>query len=279
MTTRKEFTIGADPELFAVNRKGQLVSCIGLLGGSKVQPRMVGDYFIQEDNVMAEFNIPPAINADGFVKNVMGGMNMVQSMLSEHGLSISQYTTAKFNRTQMKDERCFVFGCDPDFGSDDVDYPLPPPDIPKYVRYAGGHVHVGYLYNSDNSYYDQDSIISGILRYLDLYVGLFCTYMDPDKKRKAMYGTPGRHRPKHYGIEYRLPSNFWIFKESTIRAMYDMVDRAVQAYFNSGPYYPSLYANDYEEIKRTIINDDKEAAVKLLTNIADFNVVDYCKAL
>lgn len=283
MTKKIQFSIGADPELFAIDKRGQIQSCIGLLGGDKHHPRMVGNYGIQEDNVMAEFNIPPAMSKDEFITNVMGGINTVQELLAPHGLEVSQYTTARFKRTQLTDKKCFVFGCDPDFGMTDLQ-PLPTPTIPKFVRYAGGHVHIGCditegLIANNNSF---------TLMALNAYVGLFCTYMDRDTERKKKYGTPYRHRPKWYGLEYRLPSNFWIFKPSTIGAMYDMVERALHVAAGRHPNYTKEERKIWDKImpysgQRTITKvieeNDKDTAITLLSEYCGMDMKAYCDAL
>ncbi|HJS83041.1 MAG TPA: hypothetical protein VJ742_09440, partial [Nitrososphaera sp.] len=54
------FVAGADPELMLVNPKGELVSAIGKVPGTKKRPHKVVNGAIQHDNVMAEFNVAPA---------------------------------------------------------------------------------------------------------------------------------------------------------------------------------------------------------------------------
>ena len=103
-------SIGADPELFAIDKRGKPYSCIGLLGGSKDYPRYIEDIGVQEDNVMAEFNIPPALSKEQFTYNIMRGIQTVQDVLKPYDLQVSELTTARFSRHSMQDKRCFRTG-------------------------------------------------------------------------------------------------------------------------------------------------------------------------
>ena len=64
------FTIGADPEFFIQKYDGTMQPIVGLLGGTKDKPIAVQGarkgFAVQEDNVMAEYNIPPTAHADQF---------------------------------------------------------------------------------------------------------------------------------------------------------------------------------------------------------------------
>ena len=67
-------TIGADPELFIINEKtNDVVSSIGLIPGIKGKPFEPKGYKkgfgIETDNILAEFNIPPAESKQEFINN------------------------------------------------------------------------------------------------------------------------------------------------------------------------------------------------------------------
>jgi hypothetical protein len=71
-------------------------------------------------------------------------------------------------------------------------------------RFAGGHIHIGY----DNP----DNIPPWVAaRLCDVFIGLRLTEQDHQPHRRTLYGQAGRFRPKPYGIEYRQPSNLWLF--------------------------------------------------------------------
>ena len=68
-------TIGADPELFIINEKTKrVVSSIGIIPGEKGNPYVAEDmpsgFGLETDNIVAEFNIPPAKDRLSFVTNI-----------------------------------------------------------------------------------------------------------------------------------------------------------------------------------------------------------------
>ena len=69
-------TIGADPEVFVKDIMSQtILSAIDRVGGSKDYPRPVTNGFVQEDNILAEFNINPAENKNQFVNGIKSVMS------------------------------------------------------------------------------------------------------------------------------------------------------------------------------------------------------------
>ena len=71
----KDITIGADPELFIINKKtGKVVSSIGLIPGEKGNPWVGEDmptgFGLEIDSILAEFNIPPVTDGLSFVDNI-----------------------------------------------------------------------------------------------------------------------------------------------------------------------------------------------------------------
>ena len=73
--------IGCDPEVFVKNSAGEIVSGIGIIGGSKSRPRPVQDGTLQEDNVLAEIGIIPAASADDFVLRITSVLNQLNAKL------------------------------------------------------------------------------------------------------------------------------------------------------------------------------------------------------
>ena len=81
-------TIGADPELFL--RDGDAItSAIGLIGGDKYEPRLVTLGAVQEDNVLAEFNIDPAISAAYAKYPIRASITLIPAMFNRFRSSSS----------------------------------------------------------------------------------------------------------------------------------------------------------------------------------------------
>jgi len=182
-------TIGADPELF-VTDGNVIVSGIGKVGGSKDEPRPVPCGAVQEDNVLAEFNIDPCTNAVTFVHKIATVTAELDRILKLHGLKTICQSSHTFDREILlaAGHKAMEFGCDPDINCwtcEINEAPNPYTDL----RTAGGHVHVGY----DNPTLDRSYEVACILDYL---LGAPSVLLDGDTQRRAMYGQAGACRIK-----------------------------------------------------------------------------------
>jgi hypothetical protein len=105
MMQSKLFTIGCDPELFWQNAAGKLISCIGKVGGSKEFPKALGylgaGYAVQEDNVAAEFNIPPCDSRDAFVRAITLMLNELGTMAHKQGFLLAINASGVFENDQL----------------------------------------------------------------------------------------------------------------------------------------------------------------------------------
>lgn len=218
-------TMGSDPELFLEDEKGKVISAIGKVGGTKDKPRPIKDlgkgFAVQEDNVLLEYNTPPARGLTQWATNHRLMREYLVEMVGKLGLKLSAKASHSMDDDQLNHPNAFVFGCDPDYNVWKMKWNTKPKcDDPK-LRSAGGHVHV--CYSNPNQ---ADSIRLG--RLLDYFVGAPLAERDPDKKRRLLYGKPGAIRFKPYGLEYRTPSNFWTLDQHTMEAVYCNVQECVQ---------------------------------------------------
>lgn len=217
-------TIGADPELFVKDsRTGIVLSAVGTVGGTKAEPVPLAvdalgvGYYVQEDNVMAEYNIPPTSCWREFAHSIVEGrkevVSAVQGVLqyAELDTKCSRLLTRRHLRTDAAKQ----FGCSPDYDAynqgmaHSVVSPSLFEDDEGGWRMAGGHVHIGY---------DKDA--AGVPEYVyasfcDLFLGLPMVRYDKQGKRRDTYGQAGRFRVKSYGIEYRTLSNSWIMSKAS----------------------------------------------------------------
>jgi len=209
-------TIGADPELFVADANNNIVSGIGHVGGSKEKPFPVKGGAVQEDNVLAEFNIDPCKTAKQFCKQVSTVTSELDKILKKAEL----HTVVKSSHTFEKDaliasgQKAMEFGCDPDtncWSEEENESPNPY----TCLRTAGGHVHIGYDKPTEARSYE----IACILDYL---LGVPSVLLDDDVERRGMYGQAGACRIKVYGVEYRVLSNFWLGSESLKKWVFDM---------------------------------------------------------
>jgi len=250
--------IGADPEVFLRDSKGSIIPSIGLLGGSKNAPRDIGIGSVQEDNVLAEFNIKPAKSKAEFVQSILSVMSEMGKLVDPLKIDIRASHTFDMNVLQKYGDAAFRFGCDPDMNAWLFDYNTPPdPHAVGGLRSAGGHIHIGMDMGDDEEKFM-------LAATMDIFLGIPSVLLDDDMERRKLYGKAGAFRLKPYGIEYRTLSNFWLKTPELIGWAYDNTIMA---------------ANTYKDIRLLIKNSgySPEALCDIINKadkIAAKNVVD-----
>ena len=209
-------TLGADPEFFVASETMDGIfpePIVGLLGGTKKKPiRLPMDgFFVQEDNVMAEYNIPPTSDAGTFQHHIVTGRRLVLDRLRERhpetDWTAHNLSSIEFSPEQLDSPQARTFGCSPDFDAYSQGAPLQPvrPELVGNWRFAGGHLHIGY------KHFAPDIPEFVVAAFCDAFISLEIIRhgMDVQGERRRFYGTAGRYRQTEYGIEYRTLSNQW----------------------------------------------------------------------
>ena len=217
-------TIGADVEVFAVNKEGKHISMCGKIGGTKEKPMQIEGYpygfSLQEDNVSCEWNIPPADNLVSFKSYTVAIRKYLEDMFKKQQLLISTQCAVSFDKDQLTHPNALVFGCEPDYNAWTVRENTKPTSTDPSLRTAGGHIHIGA---------ENVDMLDGI-KAMDLYLGVPSVLLDTSPsatKRRELYGKSGAMRPKPYGFEYRVLSNFWMFDDSLIEFIYNNSKKAM----------------------------------------------------
>lgn len=265
--TTKLITLGADPEVI-VAKNGKVWHCIGEVGGTKEEPTKifrdgVEVGAVQEDNVLYEFNIMPHDTKDGFIKNVKTMLDVGREILGdEYSLTtLSSHIFAQEDLEQFP-ESAFIFGCEPDFFAGNGEVNNKPTAPWPGLRTAGGHVHFGF----DNRLAKDQANVLQLMQLCDIYMALPALELDGDSLRRELYGKAGAHRPKPYGAEYRVLSNFWIHSEANSGFVFDQAQRAYNSMV-SGEGRELLARFPYELICEIINSNDRaraERAVKMM---------------
>lgn len=263
-------TLGSDPELFLRDsRTGAAVPVVGLIGGTKDEPiRMEGmaaGFAVQEDNVMLEFNIPPAVGGSRFARRIQQGLNhidhLVRTRLPHHELDVGACTRL-FSYEQLNTKQAMLFGCSPDFNAYEQGQPWPTvkpvvlEDEEGAWRFAGGHVHIGY----------ESSVPDFVAAsFADVYLGLPSAGLDQQGKRRTLYGQAGRYRPTDYGIEYRTLSNFWIWDVQLASQIGDRAWMLGQLLEGPPDKVQQLYAEiPWTDVRAAINEENEELAADLV---------------
>jgi hypothetical protein len=220
------FQIGADPEIFLQDAAGAMASAIGRIGGTKAHPRPLplGDGFaMQEDNVALEYNVPPAGSCEEFQDNIQRIMAFLSSHVATMGLQFSTLSATHFPVQLLQHPQAMEFGCDPDFNAWNNGRMNPRPQAPnQQLRTCGGHVHIGAEFKSRQE-------MLAFIRRCDLMLAVPATILDDGHLRKQLYGKMGAFRPKKFGCEYRVLSNFWIFTPELIGFIYRNTKLALES--------------------------------------------------
>jgi hypothetical protein len=204
MTEFKNFQLGSDAEVFLMDNDGTPVPVCGLIGGTKESPLVPYEgYGLQEDNVMAEFNIPPASTKEEWCENIATGLQITQEFCNPYQLNICP--SVEFpEEILMQNIQAMTFGCSPFFDVwEKKNTTFKAKDVGN-LRFAGGHIHISWENPTDM----EQRIRVG--RMCDLFLLIPSLSEDEDQIRRDYYGRPGFIRPKVYGIEYRSLSNYWL---------------------------------------------------------------------
>jgi hypothetical protein len=268
--------IGADPECFlqkvATNKEGirhwEHLPAFGLFGGDKEKPNKMKDlpegYAYLEDNAALEFNIPPQPTAELFCDAIDTAKGYLRNnLLVPKAYEWSHENTIKLTPKYQKDPRGQRVGCSPDHDAYLNEGAQREPftgDSLGNQRYAGGHIHLAY----------NVGVIPPFVaaRFLDIYLTLPWMDFDRQLNRRPVYGKAGLFRPKSYGVEYRTPSNWWVFQPPRVQEVY----AGAALYFARRSYEPEYlgllseaYARfPWSDVQTTIQSEDREAARALV---------------
>jgi len=249
MENNKVF-VAADPEVVVVNAEGVPVPCVGILPGSKKEPFSNEFGEIMEDNVLAEFTINPQNTAEDFSQAFDDQITALKEMLKPHGLGIAFKSSVHFKPEELTSKQAREAGCDPDYNA----WAALNPTVRlgnTTLRTAAGHIHMD-IPTADRHPRNRQRVA----KVCDLLIGVPLTLVSNDTERRKLYGGAGAHRPKLYGIEYRVPDNSWVENPELRRWVFNVV----QIISNEYEYY-SQYADQYKEkILKAINEDDLEAA-------------------
>lgn len=226
----KNIKVGSDPELFIVNTKtNKVVSSIGLIPGVKGEayrsPEMPEGYGLQIDNILAEFNIPPTNKKEGFIASMNYMKDYIRDYVKAKNPDLDILCTASMDvdEDQLQSDEAKEFGCMPDYNAYTENVNPRPEGNKTNMRSAGCHIHVSYDFPNAN-----DSIL--LVKYMDMYLGIPSVVLDPDTKRRNLYGKAGSFRLCKYGVEYRTLSSKFIDNDEYITFMWNGITKAIHAF-------------------------------------------------
>lgn len=252
--------VGADPEVFLKDTKGKFISSEGKIGGSKQKPlQMEGltpGFNVQEDNVAAEYNIPPATSAVEFDSNIFRGLKYIQKVAKKQGLVVAIESAAHFDFEQLNTLHAQTLGCEPDWNVWTRDT-NPTPTPPATLRTAAGHIHVSWK-NPDVEHQ------FALGKALDLFLGIPSLLVTKKNPRRELYGKAGAVRFKPYGLEYRTLDNFWIGEKPYRQHVFNMVYYTADRLNKEHEFLVNALDDYSDEITSSINNHNVDQALSLI---------------
>jgi hypothetical protein len=252
----QRLTLGSDPEFGVVDFDGVPKSVVGLLGGTKDEPLGLGKGCArQEDNVGAEITIPPSSNPEELLRSIKYARGAVDEILSEFGLKTKACSSLVYAPEELDSEQAQTFGCHPSFDvySGGISE-RPEPEEVGCTRSFGFHVHLGW--HGDKSI----PTIEGLVKLLDIYIGVPSILLDTDTRRRDIYGNPGDFRFCEYGIEYRTLGGALLDSDENILFVFNQAIKAFNHYKKKG-FQEDTYREDAMYI---IKNNRTEQAIDFL---------------
>jgi hypothetical protein len=271
--TQNVVLLGADPECFLQTlsedrRRWISKPAFGLFGGSKDKPipmqGMDSGFFYLEDNAALEFNVPPQKSAADLVTTIGEGRRWLRNnVLVDLNLEFTTANVMELTADYLKDPRSQTVGCLADHDAYVNEGAERKPFDGAALgnnRYAGGHIHVSYNHK----------VIPAFVaaRFLDIYLTLPWLQWDHQGARRRIYGKPGLFRPKSYGLEYRTPSNWWMWQTEGQQTQF--LEGA--EYFARKSYEPAYlcllseaYARfPWDDLRKVVEAEDSDTAEQLV---------------
>jgi hypothetical protein len=289
--------LGADPELFVQDAEGTCVPVCGKIGGTKAEPIIInhlveaafgpergrprlrgmgidvaseheGNYAMQEDNVMLEFNVPAHKDGTFFVDSINKALNVLEmNVLLDKGLRPRYEVMHTFKAEDIAPfPQAFTVGCMADMNAyaEDERFERHPFEAAHFGnhRFCGGHLHVQYNHGIVPRHI--------FAQFMDIFAELPFMRWDKQKMRRLFYGQPGLYREKPYGIEYRTTSNFWLtkaFREKWLGHLADNVIMLAKTANTDPEQLRQAYGKiDWSDVQKAIRDED----VKLADEIVNF---------
>ena len=261
-----DLIIGQDTELF-LKKNGKVISAYGIIPGSKDRPYPVKKGAVQVDGMALEINTVPTKNFDQFKNNINTVLSRLQDMIPDD-CEMAVSPTAHFDIEYMNKQplEATMLGCDPDFNAYTGEINSSPRMHPT-MRTASGHVHLGWTEGKDIDDPEHFSECQKVVKQLDYYLGVPSLLHDSGLERREMYGKAGSFRPKSYGVEYRVLSNYWILQESFMREVFDSCKRAFLSFRNGRDTEQWYKDNKSYTAQKVIDQGDVGRAMDIMKNL------------
>lgn len=266
----KFHALGADPEFFLI-KNGKPFSAEGVFGGTKDKPKPLLDlpagFFIQEDNVAGEFNIPPSGTAIEFSNNIHKALRKIDKLIKHKDLKMEMVSAMHFPLHLLMTEQAQTLGCEPDFNAWEDGAENAKPIPPMTLRTAAGHLHISWNYDPKTQTYNvTDEQRRRLVQMHDIHLVIPSLLITKPTERRTLYGRAGAYRPTKYGVEARCLDNFWLKEDVYRRYIYNTIYNLVNSKLGRNFDLYSVKLDDVgDEVQEIINNHNVHRAMKFMT--------------
>lgn len=243
-------TIGADPEIFLVDGKGELIPAFELFD-EKSKTAIGSPYW---DGYQAEFNVSPDTCMDSLCYRIQRALSRTQSAARKKNkaadLTMQNVFDVSEERRNTDDKKYVTFGCTPSLNVYGETFPEVDAKLVPF-RSAGGHLHLALPHGNKNPH------VVDIVKELDRILGVIsvCMFQFYDSpRRRALYGKAGEYRLPKHGMEYRVLSNAWLVHPVALHTVYEIARLCMGMYVMGAKPGPWAEWDVTEDEARQCIN-------------------------
>jgi hypothetical protein len=249
--------------MFLKNKDGNIVSAIPLISGTKDDPFKLSKKgcCIQHDGVLAECNVPPVKKGEWelFWENFQFVKDYIKTTVCKpKNLDLVCCASGDVPESEMQSKEAKELGCSSDFNAwKDGEINPKPKAKNKNFRTCGFHVHFSL---------PEMSIFTAIdlMKCFDTFVTLPFIILDPDDKRRELYGKAGAFRSCQWetssGFEARTLSNFVLTNKNWVKFLFNQIDVMFEYYQKYGMSQINSLSGDIVDV---INNSKKDRAYEI----------------
>lgn len=266
-----KIVIGADPEVFVEDVKGNLIPAFKFLPGKDKPLKIIGNQSCYWDGFQAEFTVNPSSNLNECIESIRLGMQTVFNKAKEYNpdskLSNLNVFPVSLDYLSTLEHHLVEFGCMPSFNIYNISG-MGADGLVTPHRFAGGHIHFGIGKQTPE-------VIQRIVKSLDNILGVLSVVLFEkvdNPVRRQYYGLVGEYRLPPHGLEYRTLSNAWLQDPKLAYQILDLAQRIVEYTLDN----KFLFNNTEQEVIETILTCNTTLAKKILDkNQHIFRILNY----
>lgn len=267
------FYCGADPEIFVVDGKGEVIPSWKFLGSKKEPSRPLpnlihGNNAIYWDGLQAEFDVAPEICLAWVLDSVQRGLagTLIEARKFDKSAKLSNANVLMVPDEVLSSaaDEHIQFGCMPSKNAYGLSGRTEHGRNVPY-RFAGGHIHFGCKSQLGEK---KEEMAVRVIKAMDAIVGVACVSLFAEYDapvRREFYGLAGEYRLPPHGIEYRTLSNSWLIHPLVANMVFDLARKAA-AY---GLSELDNWNATEDEVIRAIQNCDVDLARSILRRNED----------